>query len=80
MACDFSEQMERGKVNAVRDRAKGNATGKVAKGWNRVRHHDPRPFQSLKMMIETWRLERDTIVHNYRLFAYEPEFDWENFR
>lgn len=80
MASDFGEQMERGRVAAVRDRNRGLHVGKVAKGWNRARHHDPRPFQTLKMMVECWKVERDTIVNNYRLFAYEPEFDWENFR
>lgn len=37
---EFTERMEAGKLTAMRNRNRGQHTGKVAKGWNVKRRHD----------------------------------------
>lgn len=81
---DFLSAMEAGKANAARDRNRGLHVGKVAKGWNRQRKvtRDDLAYRAAtrtpSAIVAQWALERDAVIHKYRLFAYEPDFDWSN--
>lgn len=73
---EFTERMEAGKLTAIRNRNRGQHTGKMAKGWN----VKPRQTSERQLALRGWDSDRDTALAVYTRLVFPgrhhvPELD-----